>query len=465
MHTVIKLKTFPANLSLNILICLTLVLTASSCRKEEPTLPYLVNGRVTNGFGEGIEGVKVYLDADQFQITDERGNWEMTDLSQTHTITPIHPLYSFEPESYQVTRYYSDLDFVVIQALGEKEIQVIQWLNQMQLPNGLLESTENNNTVSLYDNALASMVFMLNGDLARAEQIFDFFDARKNTELVNGVGGFSQFRDRAGIPSNHRWMGDNAWLLIALNNYKALTGSTKYDALSQGITDWLFSLQDSDGGLFAGYGANNQLLNYKVTEGNIDAFNAVSGYTQFHISLLDFLERDRWDATDQSLVAWPGNPTYLYALDCHSWSYCIFEEYPLATLTAADRFITTQTATINGQQVTGFDIDEDKDAVFLEGTGQMALAYHLAGLQTESEYYLSEMEKVLVPSPSNPNTFGFPYASNIGTGYGDTPLWTGADTKIAISSGAWYIFAKQGFNPFAAGRYKTVPVADRFWVN
>jgi hypothetical protein len=63
------------------------------------------------------------------------------------------------------------------------------------------------------------------------------------------------------------------------------------------------------------------------------------------------------------------------------------------------------------------------------------------------------------------NAHGFPYASNIGTGFGSTPLWVGADTNIAISGGAWYVFATYGFNPFAVGRNKNVPEADRFWLD
>jgi hypothetical protein len=347
----------------------------------------------------------------------------------------------------------------------ENETRVLNWFNQQQLPNGLLESTENGNTVSLYDNALAAMVFMLHGDFVRAERVFDFFQGRIGSELQSGVGGFSQFRDRNGVPGGHRWMGDNAWLLIALNNYKSMTGNTTYDALAAGISNWLQDLQDADGGLWAGYGADNALLNYKVTEGNIDAFNAVGGYGPFHQNLLNFLENDRWDAADKNLVAWPGNPAYLYALDCQSWSFCIFEQYPVSALTSADRFLTTRTATLNNAVLTGYDIDEDRDAVFMEGTGQMALAFHLAGMQSQADVYLSEMEKLLVSGPGLANAAGFPYASNRGTGYGSDPLWIGSDTRIALSGGAWYLFARSGFSPFAAERSKGMPAGEMFWVD
>jgi len=349
--------------------------------------------------------------------------------------------------------------------LTETEAQVLNWFNNQQLSNGLLESSENGNFVSLYDNALSALVFMIYEDYEKAEKIFDFFNGRIHSELTNGVGGFSQFRDRNGVPTNHRWMGDNAWLLIALNNYKARTGSNTYDNLALEIKNWLQSLQDTDGGLYAGYNADNSLMNNKVTEGNIDAFNAIENYTTFHVQLLDYLKNNRWDSADKNLVAWPTNPTYLYALDLHPWSYLIFEDYPITSLTTAQRFLTTQTATINGLEITGYCFDEDKDAVWLEGTGQMALAFSFAGISNKKELYLVEMEKNLIESTMHSDSSGFPYSSGPGTTYGASVLWDGADTNITISGGAWYIFAVNNFNPFEVGRDKNVPVSDKFWSN
>jgi len=446
------------------LLFLLLALLNVSCRKNELSLPYEVSGRIATGSGIGIKGVKLYFTATDFTLTDSLGYWKIDQLTGKHTLTPNNSNHVFEPATLLLNGPATGLGFKAYFVPGEREMQVLHWFNRQQLPNGLLESVEQGNIASLYDNALAAMVFMLSGDFGKAEKIYDFFNARINSELLNGVGGFSQFRDRNGVPGNHRWMGDNAWLLIALNNYKAMTGNTTYDALAAAISGWLVGLQDSDGGLFAGYASDNSRLNYKVTEGNIDAFNAIAGYIDFHSRLLTFLKNDRWDQADRNLVSWPGNPAYLYALDNQSWAYCLFPDYPVSALYTADRFLTQQTATINNQLIHGYDIDEDRDAVFLEGTAQMALAFRMAGLQSQAAYYLNEMEKVLVSSGLYANARGFPYASNRGTGYGDTPLWEGADTKIAISGGAWYLFARFGFNPFAVGRNKNMPPSAMFWL-
>ena len=189
-----------------------------------------------------------------------------------------------------------------------------------------------------------------------------------------------------------------------------------------------------------------------------------NSYTIFHSELLTFLENDRWDNADKNLVAWPANPPYLYALDLHSWSYAMFNDYPVSALTTAERFLNTQTAA-NGSQITGYCFDEDKDAVWFEGTGQMALAFGIAGMQNEKEIYLNEMESGLMQSTTHQNAAGFPYASNLGTAYGSDVLWDGADNKIAISGGAWYLFAKLDFNPFEIGRDKNIPALDMFWTN
>lgn len=446
------------------LFILLLALLSVSCRKQEASVPYAVSGWVVTDAGIGIKGVNITNGAKAITVSDSLGHWTIDQLVNSQTLTPMSNECIFVPASLAVNGPASDLLFIAKHIPGEAEASIMQWFRRQQLPNGLLESVEQGNIVSLYDNALSAMVFMLSGDVDKAEKIFDFFNARINSELSNGVGGFSQFRDRNGVPGNHRWMGDNAWLLIALNNYKAMTGNTSYDALAAAISGWLMGLQDSDGGLFAGYASDNSRLNYKVTEGNIDAFNAIAGYTDFHSRLLTFLKNDRWDETDRNLVSWPGNPAYLYALDNQSWAYCLFPDYPVSALYTANRFLTQQTATINSQLIHGYDIDEDRDAVFIEGTAQMALAFRMAGLQSEAEYYLQEMEKVLVQSGLYANASGFPYASNRGTGYGDTPLWEGADTKIAISGGAWYLFARFGFNPFAVESRKDIPASAMFWL-
>ncbi len=458
-----EIKTFSLSLMQLLLALLVFACNKDKDDKNTPVLMYSVSGSVIDEFGRGMQGVKIYYSSSLYALTDSLGNWEIDDLSGENSLAPSAEQYSFEPISYQVSAVEQNIVFSAERVPSNTEAKIFNWMRAQQLPNGLLESAEYSNVASTYDNALAAMCFLMIGEPERAERIFDFFDARIFSELKSGPGGFSQLRSNTGVPNNHRWMGDNAWLLIALNNYKAMTGSAKYDFLSSEIATWLIGLQDTDGGLFAGYDRNNNRLNYKVTEGMIDAFNAIEGYTAFHSNLLQFLEIDRWDATDGNLTAWPGNPPYLFALDVFPWSYLIFEDYPVSALTSADRFLCSHTA-INGVEITGYCFDEDKDVVWPEGTGQMTLAFHFAGRMAEKELYLNELERILLQNSDHPNAAGFPYATNMGTTYGPDPLWNGADTEIALSGGAWYLFTKFGFSPFAYGRSKNIPQADKFWL-
>ena len=79
------------------------------------------------------------------------------------------------------------------------------------------------------------------------------------------------------------------------------------------------------------------------------------------------------------------------------------------------------------------------------------------------EYYLRELEKMIVPSKKNGNIGGLPYATNRETGYMGDVLWEGADVNPCISSSAWYLLGKWGFDPMALGRNKNTPSKDRFW--
>jgi cellulose synthase operon protein B len=343
--------------------------------------------------------------------------------------------------------------------LGEHE--VLQWFKHMQLENGLVPSSQSSH-VSLYDNALASMVFMIYDEVDRAEAIFDFFLANLHSEFLADSGGFAQMRNRSGKPiHSHTWMGDNAWLLIALNNYRLLTGNNRYDSMASAITDWLLKLQNPDGSLFSGY-QNNQRISTVVTEGMLDAFNAVPGYFDFHKNILHYLQHNRWDKTIHSLTT--GWNLFPYALDIHPWSYCIFPNFPHETLLAADMFLVTLQTEFNDSIITGYSFDLDKDNIWFEGVGQMAVAFHVAGFLPQANFYVEQLQKVLIPQNSMDSTLGIPYASNgNSTRFGSDPLYKSEYTEPFASSNAWFLFAIKKFNPFAVERNKAIPQTDVFW--
>lgn len=344
--------------------------------------------------------------------------------------------------------------------------QTYLWLCNMQQQNGLLLSSEGGRYVSLYDNALAALAFISHGDLNKAEKIFDFFNSKLDSEFYQSPGGFGQLRTADGIPVENtprRWLGDNAWLLIALNNYHNTAQNAKYQQLATALSNWIISLQDEDGGVWGGFNEKGTRIS-KIAEGNIDAFNAVAGYQSFHKKLLAYLRNVRWEARNKIFVAWADNPAYRYALDLHSWSYCIFEDFPKEILTDAKRFETTRKSTVTMKLIRGYCFDEDRDVVWLEGTGQMIVAFQKANKEVQAQLYLLEMKKNLIPSSLFPETYALPYTTNFGTSYADDQLWLGADTNLAVSSTVWYLFAMQHFDPLQLGYQKNIPAEDKFWL-
>ena len=66
----------------------------------------------------------------------------------------------------------------------EEVNQPYLWIKNRQLANGLVESAEGSNFVSLYDNALAAIVYTLHDDRESTEKILDYFDNRLETEFI-----------------------------------------------------------------------------------------------------------------------------------------------------------------------------------------------------------------------------------------------------------------------------------------
>ncbi|MFD0796315.1 hypothetical protein ACFQZJ_02500 [Maribacter chungangensis] len=338
---------------------------------------------------------------------------------------------------------------------------VINWVVGMQHDSGLLESAAHTNFVSLYDNALATILFISINKKEKAEKVLDFYQSKMQEEVLRN-GGFYQFRNINGGEGERIWMGDNAWLLIAINQYKETYGSTKYDAMASGLDKWLRSLQLENGGLRGGLDQDGSEIPL-VTEGIITAFNAVQGFDDFHVNILNYLKNERWDPENQIFLSWPENPAYAYAMDLHSLSSIMLDGLSTNVLIQADRYLTQQELTVNGEMISGYCFDEDRDVVWLEGTAQMAVAFQAQGDREKAETLIKELEKSIISSTMLENAKGIPYSSNHGTSYGTAMLWDHADTTPALSSTVWYLFAKNYFNPLQLGKKNDVPESFKFW--
>ncbi|MDB4291879.1 hypothetical protein N9954_00615 [Maribacter sp.] len=338
------------------------------------------------------------------------------------------------------------------------------WIDGQQSASGLLISSENFDFVSLYDNSLAALLFTRKGELPKAELILDFFANRVEFEFETQTGGFYQFRTANGENGSRKWLGDNAWLLIAINHYHEASNTRKYAAMADKLESWMRSLQDEDGGLYGGYNEDGSMIP-KVTEGIMTAYNAIPGYDDFHKNILRYLKANRWDPDLQNLNAWPENEAYTNALDILAISQGVFEDFPKQSLLVADQlFLTSQIVTLSGQQITGYCFDEDKDVIWLEGTAQMAVALQTNGNIDRSKELLGEIEKTFIQGFATNDSKGIPYVTNHGTNYGAGLLWDHADLTPALSSTIWYLFGQMNFNPFLLAKEKNIPENDKFWL-
>lgn len=102
-----------------------------------------------------------------------------------------------------------------------------------------------------------------------------------------------------------------------------------------------------------------------------------------------------------------------------------------------------------------------------EHTLQMAVVYITAGYEYygRAENIITNIESLFIQSETIIGLYGLPYATNQATMFGADSFWEGVDTNIYMSSCAWYLFAKFGFNPFEAGLYNKEPetVLDRIF--
>lgn len=342
---------------------------------------------------------------------------------------------------------------------------VYRWIVASQNPTGLVSTREGKEGICFtYDQALSVFAFILFDDLERASKVLNFFKEEYQSQMVKGrfTGFVDMYFSTGASGAVYRAVGPNAWLLNAINAYSYRTQDLQFLPLAEGIAEWIIALQAIDGGAMGGFHPN---LHWISTEHNLDAYCALRNlyaftkkpvYARKAEELRIWLENVAWIPEEKRFGNGKDDPNF--ALDVSSWAVLAFGSKYQNTLRFAEQTCQNKkTYTILQKEVEGFDFGgayvgtfyPDKDAVWFEGTGQMALAYQVVGEKDKAEYFLNQVEQCLTPSPIHLETLGLPYASNPGTPpYGG---WQMTDTPLCLSSAAWYLFAKKSYNPFHLG--------------
>jgi hypothetical protein len=349
----------------------------------------------------------------------------------------------------------------------------------------------------LYDNALALLAFLARGnpdDLRRARILADSFinamdhdrhytDGRLRNAYMSG-DLIDHQTGKARIPgwwdpADEQWYEDQfqvstytgnlAWTMIALLNYYKKMGGDHYLAASIKLGEWIENdTRDArcSGGYTGGYDGwepNPKKILWKSTEHNIDIYVAfkllceVTGEATWEERALyarRFVEA-MWNDADGHF--WTGtledgctiNRSNI-PLDIQAWAVMALDSYTSALTWAESNCYTEKDG------FAGFDFNDDKDGVWFEGTGQMAVAYQLNGEKAKADFLSSELIKAQA-SATNADRKGIVAASHDG-------VTTGFDweyfSRLHVGATAWYLFGERGFNPYWATATVPVPVPN-----
>ncbi len=346
---------------------------------------------------------------------------------------------------------------------------------------GFIDSYENGDSqyatdqASTYDQALAIIAFCLIGDYSNAKVILDALSKIQN---YDGSFYFTYSAISGEIYNYKRPVGTNAWVVIAINCYTFLTGDNSYFTMARKCTDWFLQYQDIDGGIKGGVDENGNEYGWKSTEHNEDAYSALTNlygltgvytYSTTATAVKNWLETEMWNSCyGESRFARgekdDGTPDCYPAMDVNPWGVLALgttgpngENYFQGLDWAYVNCASTQdwegwnASCDDPILVEGFDFNNDKDTVWIEGTESIALALLLSDYRVDSKdgtYFHSEMEKLHGVTGNG----GLPYSTNEGTMDEGTEKST---TYSSVAATTWYIFVETLFNPFnPSTRYK-----------
>lgn len=317
----------------------------------------------------------------------------------------------------------------------------------------------------VYDNAVAAMGCILMGNYGLAAEILLTLCAEVKKYVADIPAEGYDFTDKEGnyLDGDYNYQpdaycGNTAWLLQALNlyqkTYQDLTKSTSaifqknnkslYD-MQVKLANYLLTLQDTDGGL-----RGSKDVSWKSTEHNIIAYVALRNFGRLNGSPTYVASADKiitfiispeiWNSSEGRFNRGENDPAN--AVDAQA----------LGVLLAAslDSFYGTNNVSLYSSALTwaenkhkvntpiiGFDFNDDKDTVWLEGTLQMALAFYKVNNTAKGNSYYNEALKIQQSDGS------LLWATNDGTsgqGYNLRPC-------RAVVPAAWVIFCSRRFNP------------------
>ena len=344
------------------------------------------------------------------------------------------------------------------------------------------------NAAFSYDNALAAMAFLSDGEQEKAEQLLDgFVYAVENDRYLSGrvrnayaagdISAFPGWNDAARLPGWYdnetgEWyedryqtgsnVGNTSYVALALLQYDALYGNDKYVETAKALMNWVIeNCSDGGQGFTGGYDGwpeggseTTYPFTYKSIEHNIDAYAAFlrlsekTGEERYReaaesafalIASMYDKEKGLFYTGTQDDGVTPNKDNTV--LDAQVWAWLAlgdrFEPY-MDALKTVDAMETEE----GGYP---FSAANANGGWWAEGTAYTALMYRLLGDKEKADSALRALEQIQLES----GLFPAATVDNLSTGFGlfdGSPWEYSADPHLAPT--AWFVMAVNGFNPY-----------------
>ncbi|UCG35476.1 MAG: PilZ domain-containing protein [Candidatus Omnitrophota bacterium] len=369
------------------------------------------------------------------------------------------------------------------------------WIkNRQDLVRGLVLSYEGDDSLEKtcfsYDQALATIVFLVAGDIQRAEKILDFY-AR---QLRKGQPIYNAYYTQGSVFEYVVHSGPNAWLGVAALNHAKMTGNKKYLSIARKVGEFLFKMMDDEGGIKGG-----PKVSWYSTEHNLDAY-------AFFTLYYELTGDHRYGDAASKIKSWISRHTYTrrgppinrgkgdatIATDTYAWSVTAFGPEGLLSLNMNPESILefaieqceveTNFKRREGEvSLRGFDFAKIRHAarggvVSGEWTAQMILAFEVMADYYKNKdpekfihylekavFYFNELQKMLITSPSRAGREDpcLPYASAsfVDTGHGwRTPK---GNRTGSLASTSFFLISYYGYNPLQ-GRFLNTSLKEEY---
>lgn len=374
------------------------------------------------------------------------------------------------------------------EAVEEKGISnMYKWIkNHQKSRTGLVVSYEGDRDLEdwafTYDQSLVSQCFSLMGDQENARQVFDFY--QNKAKKLQGAFGNAYDAYTGSVLEYNVHAGPNIWLGIAILQYTDKFKDEQYLSMAEDIAKWLIRLQEDD----EEYGIRGgPSFFWFSTEHNLDAY-AFFGmlykiterrkYLDAQKRSLEWIKKNAFNRREGRFNRGKGDATI--ATDTFAWAVAAIgpkllkkenmDPDQIIDFAETNCLVSTYYTRPNGERlkIKGFDFGKYEHMprggiVSTEWTAQMVVTLKIMAdyhremndfvkanyYKRKSDFYLSELEKMIITSPSKigQGEGCLPYATQdkVNTGHG----WKVArGSRTGSTAGTAYtIFAKYNYNP------------------